>query len=62
MKLNAANKMGNTQNQKPKSVMDDTFPWKHGVFKLCQGGDAVLVLNCRKKILNMISEIRIIIS
>ena len=42
--------------------MADTFPWQHGVFKLCQEGYAVLDLNCHKNFLNIIFEIRLIFS
>ena len=42
--------------------MADMFPWLHGVFKLCQGGNAVLALNCDINLLNMISDIRLILS
>ena len=42
-----------------KSIMADTFPWQHGVFKLCSGDYAVLVLNCCRKYLNMTFEIRL---
>ena len=38
--------------KKAKSVMADTSPWQHGV----------LVLNCHRNSLNMISEIRLIFS
>ena len=37
------------KHQKAKSIIADTFPWQPGVFKLCQGGNAVLLLNCRGK-------------
>ena len=36
------------------------FPWQHGVLKLCEEGNAVLDLNCYRKFLNMISEIRLV--
>ena len=42
--------------------MNDTFPWQHRLFKLCQGDYAVLVLNCRRKFLNMTIEIRLTFS
>ena len=42
--------------------MADTFSWQHEIFKLCQGGYAVLILNCRRNFLNMIFEIRLIFS
>ena len=38
--------------------MADTFPWQHGVFKVCQGGYAVLILNSHRNFLNMIFEIK----
>ena len=38
------------------------FPWQRGVFKLCQGDYAVLVLNCCRKFPSMIFEIRLICS
>ena len=37
--------------------MGDTFPWQQKVFKICEGGNAVLALDCRRNFLNMISEI-----
>ena len=43
-------------------MMTDIFPWQQGVLKLCKGAYAVLVLNYRRKILNMIFEIRLIFS
>ena len=45
-----------------KSIMADTISWQHGVFNLCQGDYAVLALNCQRKFLNMIFEIRLIFS
>ena len=42
--------------------MADTFSWQHGVFKLCYGGNAVLVLRCRRNLMKVISEIRLILS
>ena len=39
--------------KKAKSTMSDTFPWQHGVFKSCQGRNAVLVVNCHRNFQNM---------
>ena len=40
--------------------MVDTFSWQQEMFKVCEGDNVGLILNCRRNFLNMIFEIRFI--